>query len=89
MSSLVLQHCQPVTIFASEIPADLELSLQFAGTGSVQIICSPNAPSPPGPAAPGVPYSGTVLGCTLIRLHYVKEPLGPDTMTVDFEIDPA
>lgn len=86
MPQITLVHCQPVQIFASDVPSvvDWEVAVgDTGGSGRVDLQGSPQ-PDPPIALPTGQASSGTVPGTTSLTLHYVKPPGGPDTVTVNF-----
>jgi hypothetical protein len=88
MPTVTLTHCVPVTIYQSEADASVTLTVSVGGDatdGAVSVATTPFHPTVPvlcGTAPPPVTFDP----CKCITLHYVKTPLGPDTVDVDYEL---
>ena len=88
MPTVTLTHCVPVTIYESEADASVTLTLSVGGAatdGAVNVATNPYHPTVPVPCGSS-PAPMTFDPCRCITLHFVKTPLGPDTVDVDYEL---
>lgn len=87
MPTISLQHCIPVVIYSSGVPADVSLVLAaggLPGDGTVDVIVGPNGPDPPDslPTGSGDQFQAPV--CLVISVHYRMEPGGSPTVPVTY-----
>lgn len=90
MPTVTLEHCQEVLVWGPDPPQhDVALNLLSVGApgdGSVSIDGAPGQLSAPYGVPTGTVGSLPISGVSEIRLHYVKGPNGPPTISVTFDV---
>jgi hypothetical protein len=86
---VVLEHCEPVTVYQSGTAGPVDVAVTVGGgaaDGTVHVVANQGADPPSHEVPTDSSRLCSFTDCTSVSLHYVKSGSGPDSVSGTYDV---